>query len=137
MKKILFLLVCCLCLVGCVNDSENSDLLVGEWSYLNTEIGETKYAYFLFNNDKTFTYYICFHHSQDDYCANGEAEFSGTYTLKNSTLKLNVKEEKQVIDRYGFKIVKPSLSYIIDFDNMYFCDRNEGLDCTERYEKDA
>lgn len=136
MKKILFVAVCCLFLCGC-NKEENKDLLIGEWSGLKTEIGETIYSYFSFDVDNTFKYNFCAHRTTDNGCSNGEAEFSGTYTLKDNILKLIVTDEKQITDRYNFNVLGPSDSYIIDFDNMYFCDKNDGLDCNERYEKDS
>lgn len=136
MKKFLFIAVCCLCLCGCEN-KENRDLLLGDWSFSKTEIGETVYSYFSFNNDNTFKYNFCAYRAADNGCANGEAEFSGTYTLKDNVLKLIVTDEKQITDRYNSNVLGPSNSYIIDFNNMYFCDRNNGLDCKEKYEKDT
>ena len=34
------------------------------------------------------------------------------------------------------KLNGPSTSLIVDFDNMYLCDREDGLDCKNKYEKD-
>lgn len=135
MKKFLFILVCCFMLCGCENRG-NKDLLIGEWSFMKTEVGETAYSYFSFYNNNTFKYNFCAHRTIDDSCSNGEAEFTGTYTLKNNTLYLVITDEKQIIKRYNSNILGPSDSYIIDFDNMYFCDRNDGLDCNDRYEKE-
>ena len=137
MKKILFLVVCCLGLVGCENSDSNKPLLIGEWSYKTTEIGEIQSSYIIFHDDNTFEFSRCFYRSYDKDCANGEAEWYGTYSLNNNRIKLEIKEEKQIIDRYGFSITDPPSHLIIDFENMYMCDANEGLDCNEKYENEA
>lgn len=137
MKKILLLGLYCLCLCGC-NSSSSEKLLIGEWTYFNKSGGEHEFSYFTFNNDNTFEYSTCFHYSySEDGCSAGQAKWDGTYKLKNDIIILSIKNETQLIDRYGFDIIDPPSELIIDFDNMYFCDRNEGLDCKEKYEKDT
>jgi len=135
MKKI-FLLICCFCLIGCEKNDSNKELLIGEWTYRTTELGEKRLFNFVFYDNNVFEFSKCFYRSYDESCANGEAEWSGTYSLNDNRIKLKIKEENQIIDRYDSSIIDPPSNLIIDFENMYMCDANEGLDCSEKYEKD-
>ena len=139
MKKILFVILCCLCLCGCGNKNtmDYKSLLIGEWSYLKTESGETQYSYFIFNKDNTFEYSDCFHRLSDDYCAMGEANWNGTYSIKNNQITLKITNEEQVISRYSNSITEPPHNLVVDFNNMYLCDSNQGLDCEKPFDKDT
>ena len=117
-------------LTGCGQSSQNQELLYGEWSYLGKSGIDSAFFYYKFNEDGTFEHSKC----MGDNCDYGEAEWSGTYKLNGNRISLNVKESNQKKDRFGFNIsIEKSL--IVDFDNMYLCDGDEGLDCSQKYEK--
>lgn len=131
MKKII-LTLCCFLLCGCGNQ-DNKPLLIGEWLYEGKVGIDEVSSRYNFYDDNTFSFSTCF--SNIHYCDNGYAEWKGTYKLNNDIIALQISEENKVTDRYGFRIVEPATLLIVDFDNMYFCDRNDGLDCKERFEK--
>lgn len=119
-----------LLLTGCGESSQNKELLYGEWTYLGKSGIDNSFFYYKFNKDGTFEHSKC----MGDNCNYGEAEWSGTYKLNGNRIKLNVKKENQKTDRFGFKIAIED-SLVVDFDNMYLCDGEEGLDCSQKYEK--
>lgn len=133
MKKLFCTFICIITilgLTGCGQSSQNQELLYGEWSYLGKSGIDSAFFYYKFNEDGTFEHSKC----MGDNCDYGEAEWSGTYKLNGNRISLNVKEENQKKDRFGFNIsIEKSL--IVDFDNMYLCDGDEGLDCSDKYEK--
>lgn len=134
MKKRIFLSLLILfglfVITGCEKTSQNIDLLYGEWTYLGESGVDEAFFYYKFNEDGTFEHAKC----MGDECENGEAEWTGTYKLNANRIQLEVKSSNEIKDRYGFKIsIEKSL--IVDFDNMYLCDSEEGLDCSEKYEK--
>lgn len=117
-------------MTGCNNSSKNEELLYGEWNYLGKSAMDEAFFSYNFNKDGTFEHSKC----MGDNCDDGEAEWSGTYKLNGNRIILTVKKENQIKDRYGFKIsIEKSL--IVDFNNMYLCDGEEGLDCSDKYEK--
>ena len=133
MKKLFGTFICIITilgLTGCGQSSHNQELLYGEWSYLGKSGIDSAFFYYKFNEDGTFEHSKC----MGDNCDYGEAEWSGTYKLNGNRISLNVKESNQKKDRFGFNIsIEKSL--IVDFDNMYLCDGDEGLDCSQKYEK--
>ncbi|MDD7395363.1 MAG: hypothetical protein PUG14_04795 [Acholeplasmatales bacterium] len=133
MKKLFGTFICIITilgLTGCGQSSQNQELLYGEWSYLGKSGIDSAFFYYKFNEDGTFEHSKC----MGDNCDYGEAEWSGTYKLNGNRISLNVKESNQKKDRFGFNIsIEKSL--IVDFDNMYLCDGDEGLDCSQKYEK--
>lgn len=133
MKKLFCTFICIITilgLTGCGQSSQNQELLYGEWSYLGKSGIDSAFFYYKFNEDGTFEHSKC----MGDSCDYGEAEWRGTYKLNGNRISLNVKEENQKKDRFGFNIsIEKSL--IVDFDNMYLCDGDEGLDCSDKYEK--
>lgn len=133
MKKLFGTFICIITilgLTGCGQSSQNQELLYGEWSYLGKSGIDSAFFYYKFNEDGTFEHSKC----MGDNCDYGEAEWSGTYKLNGNRISLNVKESNQKKDRFVFNIsIEKSL--IVDFDNMYLCDGDEGLDCSQKYEK--
>ena len=133
MEKLFWTFICIITilgLTGCGQSSQNQELLYGEWSYLGKSGIDSAFFYYKFNEDGTFEHSKC----MGDNCDYGEAEWSGTYKLNGNRISLNVKESNQKKDRFGFNIsIEKSL--IVDFDNMYLCDGDEGLDCSQKYEK--
>ena len=133
MKKLFGTFICIITilgLTGCGQSSQNQELLYGEWSYLGKSGIDSAFFYYKFNEDGTFEHSKC----MGDNCDYGEAEWCGTYKLNGNRISLNVKESNQKKDRFGFNIsIEKSL--IVDFDNMYLCDGDEGLDCSQKYEK--
>lgn len=133
MKKLFGTFICIITilgLTGCGQSSQNQELLYGEWSYLGKSGIDSAFFYYKFNEDGTFEHSKC----MGDNCDYGEAEWSGTYKLNGNRISLNVKESNQKKDSFGFNIsIEKSL--IVDFDNMYLCDGDEGLDCSQKYEK--
>lgn len=137
MKKILFVMICCLCLYGCgnENDIKNEELLVGEWTYTKEELGEIEYSTYVFDKKGNFYHSKCFFTNNDANCSSGEAEWSGTYSVNGNRLSLKIKNENQITKRLNFNIIDPPTSIIVDFNNMYLCDESKGLDCDDKYEK--
>ena len=136
MKKLLlltFIVLSC----GCSNKNNNLDLVIGEWSYLKTEIGETEYSNYKFNDDKTFEYSVCYHYSSDDTCSRGEAEWTGTYSIDSNTIKLQISNENQIINRFDSLISDPPTTIVVNLDEMYLCSREEGLNCSKKFFKDT
>lgn len=134
MKKVLLFVVCCLCLCGC--GSKNKELLIGDWWYRGEiELFSIPNSSLLtFNQDNTFEMWKCL----DDDCAKGECKWKGTYSIKDNIISLSVTEENLITRPYGLedsRIIPPPDKMIVDFDNMYMCDREEGLDCEDKYEK--
>ena len=133
MKKLFGTLICIITilgLTGCGQSAQNKKLLYGEWSYLGKSGFDSAFFYYKFNEDGTFEHSKCMGNN----CDSGEAEWRGTYKLNGNRISLNVKDENQKKDRFGFNIsIEKSL--IVDFDNMYLCDGDEGLDCSDKYEK--
>ncbi len=140
MKKILLLGVCCLCLCGC-ESNENTKLLTGSWSYEFENWSSKNYEFLENGTVKFFECHdmvICLDNSNcDDGCVGGSAVWLGKYKIKNNIVEFsNFEIDKTDSYNYTNKLTGPSEKIIIDFDNMYFCDRNKGLDCKEKYEKD-
>lgn len=133
MKKLFGTFICIITILGLTGygqSSQNQELLYGEWSYLGKSGIDSAFFYYKFNEDGTFEHSKC----MGDNCDYGEAEWSGTYKLNGNRISLNVKESNQKKDRFVFNIsIEKSL--IVDFDNMYLCDGDEGLDCSQKYEK--
>lgn len=140
MKKLLLIGVCCLCLCGCGNN-ENKDLLIGEWSY-DFENWSSKNYEFMDNGKVEYfechDLVICLSDEGCvDGCNGGSAVWVGNYKLKNNIIEFsNFQIDKSNSYNYTDNLTGPSGKLIVDFDNMYFCDRNDGLDCNERYEKE-
>lgn len=137
MKKLLILVVCCLCLCGCGKE-ENSQLLIGDWIY---EFENSSIKSYEFSKNGTVKYFECYDltlSTSNDACKNGSAVWKGNYTLKNDIVEFsNFKIDKSNSYNPTSKLLGPLDKIIIDFNNMYFCERNEGLDCIEKYEKGA
>lgn len=134
MKKILIVFLICvfviLILAVFSKSSPNKEVLCGEWSYIGKSGIDSAFYYYKFNEDGTFEHSKC----MGDNCDSGEAEWRGKYKLTGNRIKLEVKNENQKKDRFGCKITIED-SLIVDFDNMYLCDGEEGLDCSDKYEK--
>lgn len=142
MKKVLTLLICCFLLSGC-NENENASVLIGEWTNKEKpsyyESGWGNIFSYEFKDDGTVTYYECLHLTlSDDGCAEGSSVWNGTYKLENNIIKFeNFKIDKTDSYNPSSRLKGPYKEIIIDFDNMYFCDREKGLDCDKKYEKDT
>lgn len=97
--------------------------------------------YYDFNEDSSFTYSVCFYNSyiSDDSCSYGDAEWKGTYKIKDNIIYLTVKEEKQIkpntIAGVPAKISDTPEKLIVDLNTMKLCDRDEGTDCENPFKK--
>ena len=133
MKKIFLILaigIVSVIITGCGEAKQNRKLLYGEWWYIGESFVDDAFYYYEFKEDGTFVHFKCF----GDECERGDAEWKGKYKLNGNRVTLEVTEENQKIARYGLKI-RIEESLIVDFDNMYICDGEEGLDCSQKYEK--
>ncbi len=131
MKKIFLSLLILFVVVGCDTTSKNKELLCGEWSYSGKSGFDSAFFYYKFNEDGTFEHFKC----MGSECELGDAEWNGTYKLDGNRIELNVTNENQKILRYGSFKISIEESLVADFDNMYLCDGDEGLDCSQQYEK--
>ena len=113
-------------------------LLIGTWSYIHEPLySETGVYSYNFKENNSFEFKYCyFGNNIEEDCINGKAIYKGTYKLENSRIILKIDNFTQIIDRNSFYEAKPSESLIVDFDNMYICDGNDGLDCDRKFEKD-
>ena len=96
MKKIFFMVVCLLSLTAC--KSSNNEAIIGEWSMSEKKFGVQMVYYYTFNENNSFIYNVCFYslYVNDNPCDSGEAEWKGTYKIKDNIIYLTVKEEKQI-----------------------------------------
>ena len=145
MKKILFIGICCLCLCGC-ESNEYNDELIGIWSYNREpesyEGGWGDFKDYEFKSNGEVEYFECLHMTMslnsDEACTNGSSVWIGNYKLKDNIIILSdFTLDKTNSYNPTNKLDGPENKLIADFDNMYLCDRNAGLDCEKKYEKDT
>ena len=97
--------------------------------------------YYDFKEDSSFTYSVCFYNSyvSGASCDSGEAEWEGTYKVKDNIIYLTVKKENQIkpntIAGVPAKISDPPEKLIVDLNTMKLCDRDEGIDCEIPFKK--
>lgn len=134
MKKLLIIFICCFCLIGCGNKKNNKDLLLGEWSYNFSNWSSKNYE---FNDNNIVRYFECHHLVIGEGCVDGSAVWIGKYKLQDNIIELS-NFEIDINDSYNFtnNLSGPNEKLIVDFDNMYFCNRYEGLDCSQKFEKE-
>lgn len=138
MKKLLFLFVCCLFLCGCAN-SEEKEVLIGEWSYdENTGRNWGNIYKYEFLDNNSVKYFECIDMTLDNGCISGSAVWIGKYSLDKNIIKLSDFEiDKGDSYNYSEILNGPSDKLIVDFDYMYLCDRDSGLNCLEKFTKDT
>lgn len=128
-----------LCLTGC--SSQNEELLYGEWEYkkepVSYEGGWGDIYSYEFTNDGKVKYFECLHLTlSDDGCEKGSSVWIGKFKLNNNIVEMSDFElDKNNSYKPSSRLSGPKDKMIIDFDNMYFCNRSEGLDCNNKYEK--
>lgn len=142
MKKFVFILIGCMFLLtGCQSNYQKKMRLVGEWEYRVSGLisggwGDS-YTYEFFTDD-TVEYTECLQITLDanETCKNGSSIWRGKYTLKDNIITMKDFEVDES-DLYNptTKLSGPKKELIVDFDKMYFCNRDSGLDCTKKFEK--
>ena len=139
--KILIFILFLILVTGCSSSAENKTLLHGEWEYKKEpqkyEGGWGDIYSYEFLKDGTVKYFECLHLTlSDDGCINGSSVWMGKYSLKNNIVSMKSFEIDES-DSYkpSSKLSGPKETLIVDFENMYLCDRQAGLDCNQKYEK--
>ena len=140
-KKSIFLglVIINICLITCgCSNSENLDLLIGEWEYNTKSEGSwgNHYNYQFYENGKV-EYFECLDlQLGEEGCESGSSVWIGKYKLNNNIITMtNFKIDKDNSYNPSNYLRGPQEKMIVDFENMYFCKRNEGLDCEEKFEK--
>lgn len=76
--------------------------------------------------------------SNDDGCIDGSSVWVGKYKLEKNIITMNYfKIDKTNSYKPTSKLVGPTKKLIVNFDDMYLCNRDAGLDCDKKYEKDT
>ncbi len=125
------------------NNDSNKELLYGEWSYDDDDETAWNYHDYTFNKDGTMSYYECYDltislNSDNDACAGGSTVWRGKYTISKNIITIKDLEiDKNDSYNPSLKLRGPVKQLIIDWDNMYMCNRNDGLDCNKKYEKNT
>ena len=142
MKKLFFIILSVFCLTACAGNSKNLELVYGEWEIEdNDPTAWNVYSYTFYENNKV-EYYECLdltislNTNGNDGCEKGSSVWIGKYSLKDNIITItDMKVDKN--DSYNPTGILngPSEKLIVNFDNMYMCDRDKGLDCDMTFEK--
>lgn len=139
MKRLILIILSVFCLTACTGSS--NEAVVGEWSMSEKKFSVQMVYYYTFNENNSFIHNVCFYspYVDDNPCDSGEAEWKGTYKIKDNIIYLTVKEEKQIkpntIAGIPAEISDPPEKLIVDLNTMKLCDRDEGIDCENPFEK--
>ena len=139
MKRLILIILSVFCLTACTGSS--NEAVVGEWIMRKKNFSTQMSFYYDFKEDSSFTYSVCFYNSyvSGASCDSGEAEWEGTYKVKDNIIYLTVKKENQIkpntIAGVPAKISDPPEKLIVDLNTMKLCDRDEGIDCENPFEK--
>lgn len=94
------------------------------------------YRYEYFTNG-TVKYYECLHLTlSDNACQKGSSVWNGKYSTKENIITMkNFKEDENDSYKPSNMLTGPKDQVIVYFDNIYLCDRQEGLDCNKKFKK--
>lgn len=138
MKKVIIILLAIFMVCGC--SSENEQALIGEWEYEEEtpHYWGNYYSYEFFENN-TVKYYECKNLTlSDDGCIDGSAVWMGKYNLHDNIITMNSFEiDTSNSYKYSKNLAGPTNKLIVDFDYMYMCNRDEGLNCNKKYKKNT
>ena len=142
MKKIFFIILILFCLTACTGNSENLELVYGEWEIEDTDPTAWNVHRYTFFEDSKVEYYECLDltislgDDDSNACRKGSSVWIGKYSLKDNIITItDMQVDKNDSYNPTNRLNGPSKKLIVNFDNMYMCDRDKGLDCDMPFEK--